>query len=156
MATSGLRTRTTSRLSDGSSCAIAHGTSNGCASEEVVADLAPLIDAANIDIKGPSQEYYDWLGGDFNAVCQTVRTLHAAGCHVEVTTLVVPGRNDTDADMEAIAAFVASVSPDMPLHVTRFFPRWHIEDASPTPVATVRHLADVARRHLRRVLVGNC
>ncbi|MBQ3289920.1 MAG: AmmeMemoRadiSam system radical SAM enzyme [Kiritimatiellae bacterium] len=130
--------------------------SNGCASEEVIADLAPLIDAANIDIKGPSQKYYDWLGGDFNSVCQTVRTLHAAGCHVEVTTLVVPGRNDTDADMEAIAAFVASVSPDMPLHVTRFFPRWHMADATPTPVATVRHLADVARRHLRRVLVGNC
>ena len=130
--------------------------SNGCASEDVVADLAPLVDAANIDLKGPSQEYYDWLGGDYNAVCRTVRTLHAAGCHVEVTTLVVPGRNDTDADMEAIAAFVASVSPDMPLHVTRFFPRWRMADASPTPVATVRHLADVARRHLRRVLVGNC
>ncbi|MBR3220826.1 MAG: AmmeMemoRadiSam system radical SAM enzyme [Kiritimatiellae bacterium] len=130
--------------------------SNGCANEEIVAGLAPLVDAANIDLKGPSQEYYDWIGGDFNAVCRTVRTLHAAGCHVEVTTLVVPGRNDTDADMEAIAAFVASVSPDMPLHVTRFFPCWRMAGASPTPVATVWRLADVARRRLRRVLVGNC
>ena len=130
--------------------------SNGCAESPVVEELAPLIDAANIDLKGPSQEYYDWLGGDFGAVCRTIAALHAARCHVEVTTLVVPGRNDTDAAMESIASFVASVSPDIPLHVTRFFPRWHMADAEPTPVATVRRLADVARRRLARVLVGNC
>jgi len=130
--------------------------SNGCATEEVVAELAPLIDAANIDLKGPSQEYYDWVGGDFASVCRTITTLYGAGCHVEVTTLVVPGRNDTDADIDAIAAFVASVSPDIPLHVTRFFPRWRMADASPTPVSTIHRLADVARRRLSRVLIGNC
>ncbi len=130
--------------------------SNGCASESVISQIAPLIDAANIDLKGPSQEYYDWVGGDFGAVCRTISALHGAGCHVEVTTLVVPGRNDGEADMDAIASFVASVSPDMPLHVTRFFPRWRMSDASPTPVADVRRLADVARRRLSRVLVGNC
>ena len=139
----------------------AHGmfnvlVSNGCASEEVVSELAPLIDAANIDLKGPSQDYYGWVGGDFKVVCRTISMLHEAGCHVEVTTLVVPGRNDADADIDAIAAFVASVSPDIPLHVTRFFPRWRMSDASPTPVATVRRLADLARRRLSRVLVGNC
>ena len=130
--------------------------SNGCASEGVVAEIAPLVDAANIDLKGPSQEYYDWVGGDFKAVCRTISMLHEAGCHVEVTTLVVPGRNDGDADIDAIAAFVASVSPDIPLHVTRFFPRWRMADSSPTPVATVHRLAAVARRRLSRVLVGNC
>ena len=112
--------------------------SNGCASEEVVSELAPLVDAANIDLKGPSQDYYDWVGGDFNAVYRTISMLHEAGCHVEVTTLVVPGRNDSDADIDAIAAFVASISPDIPLHVTRFFPRFQMIDASPTPVATIR------------------
>ena len=130
--------------------------SNGCASEEVVAEIAPLIDAANIDLKGPSQKYYDWLGGDFDAVCRTIKTLHDAGCHVEVTTLVVSGRNDADADMEAVADFVASVSPAIPLHVTRFFPRWRMENSQPTPVATVKRLAEMASRRLRRVLVGNC
>ena len=130
--------------------------SNGCASEEVVSELAPLIDAANIDLKGPSQDYYDWVGGDFKAVCRTIAMLHEGGCHVEVTTLVVPGRNDSDSDIEAIAAFVASISPDIPLHVTRFFPRWRMMDASPTPVATIHRLADIARRRLSRVLVGNC
>ena len=130
--------------------------SNGCASEEVIAELAPLIDAANIDLKGPSQDYYDWVGGDFNAVCKTIAMLHEAGCHVEVTTLIVPGRNDSDADMDAVAAFVASVSPDIPLHVTRFFPRWRMRTASPTPVAILHRLADVARRRLTHVLLGNC
>ena len=130
--------------------------SNGCAESPVVEELAPLIDAANIDLKGPSQEYYDWVRGDYAAVCRTIRTLHASRCHVEVTTLVVPGRNDREEDIGAIAEFVASVSPDIPLHVTRFFPRFQMADSSPTPVATVRRLADVARRRLSRVLVGNC
>jgi pyruvate formate lyase activating enzyme len=58
--------------------------------------------------------------------------------------------------MDAIAAFIASVSPDIPLHVTRFFPRFRMSDAHPTPVSAVHRLADVARRRLSRVLVGNC
>ena len=110
----------------------------------------------HIDLKGPDQAFYDWVGGDFEAACATIRALHEAGVHVEATTLVVPGRNDRDEDVDAVAAFLASVSPDLPLHVTRFFPRWRLPDADPTPVATVRRLADVARRRLRRVLVGNC
>ncbi len=129
--------------------------SNGCAEAAVVEELAPLIDAANIDLKGPSQEYYDWVGGDFAAVCRTIRTLHAAGCHVEVTTLVVPGRNDTESDIDAIAAFVASVSPEIPLHVTRFFPRFQMSNAQPTPVAVVQRLAEAAGKRLKRVLTGN-
>ncbi len=130
--------------------------SNGCAEAAVIDELAPLIDAANIDLKGPSQDFYDWVGGDFAAACRTIKTLHAAGCHVEVTTLVVPGRNDTETDIDAIASFIASISPDIPLHVTRFFPRFHLLDVPPTPVTTVQHLADIASTRLRRVLVGNC
>ena len=130
--------------------------SNGCASEGVIAELEQLNEAANIDLKGPSQDYYDWVGGDFKTVCRTIAMLHEAGCHVEVTTLVVPGRNDSEADMDAIAAFVASVSSDIPLHVTRFFPRWEMADAVPTPISTIHHLADIARRRLRYVRVGNC
>ena len=129
--------------------------SNGCAEPAVVDALAPLIDAANIDLKGPGQDYYDWVGGSFDATLQTIAALHAAGCHVEVTTLVVPGRNDTEADMDAVASAVAAVSPDIPLHVTRFFPRFRMRDASPTDVAAVRRLADVARTRLSRVLTGN-
>ena len=130
--------------------------SNGVFESAVIDTLAPLLDAANIDLKGPSQAFYDWVGGDFNAVCRTIATLRENGCHVEVTTLVVPGHNDTEEAIETIAAFLASVSPDIPLHVTRFFPRHRMSDAHPTPVATVRHLAEVARTRLSRVLTGNC
>lgn len=130
--------------------------SNGMAEAAVVEELAPLIDAANIDLKGPSQEFYDWVGGDYRTVCRTIEILHAAGCHVEVTTLVVPGRNDKEADIDAIASFLAAISPEIPLHVTRFFPRYRLLDVPPTPVATVRALAEVARARLRHVLVGNC
>ncbi len=130
--------------------------SNGVAEAFVVETLAPLLDAANIDLKGPSQAYYDWVGGDYNAVCRTIATLRAAGCHVEVTTLIVPGRNDTEEDIDAIASFLASISPEIPLHVTRFFPRFRMTDAEATPVATVYRLADAARVRLRHVLTGNC
>ncbi len=126
--------------------------SNGCAEAVVIDELAPLIDAANIDLKGPSQAYYDWLGGDFDAACRTIQTLHARGCHVEVTTLVVPGKNDREEDMEAIASFIASVSPEIPLHVTRFYPRFQMTDTPPTPAASIQRLAAVASRHLKHVL----
>ena len=126
--------------------------SNGCAEAAVIDELAPLIDAANIDLKGPSQAYYDWLGGNFEAVGRTIRTLHARGCHVEVTTLVVPGKNDREEDMDAIASFLASVSPEIPLHVTRFYPRFLMTDTPPTPAAAIHRLAAVASHHLKHVL----
>lgn len=130
--------------------------SNGNAEAAVIDELAPLLDAANIDLKGPSQAYYDWVGGDVQAVRRTIATLHAAGCHVEVTTLLVPGHNDSEADITAIATFIASLSPEIPLHVTRFFPRFRLLDTPPTPIPTLRHLAETARAHLHHVLVGNC
>jgi pyruvate formate lyase activating enzyme len=130
--------------------------SNGCAEAEVVEELAPLMDAANIDLKGPSQEFYDWTGGSFAAVCRTIEMLHRAGCHVEATTLVIPGRNDSDESIDAIAERIASVSPEIPLHVTRFFPRFQMADADPTPVATIHRLVSRARRILPHVLPGNC
>ena len=130
--------------------------SNGCAEAAVVEELAPLIDAANIDLKGPSQEFYDWVGGNFAAVCRTIEMLHSAGCHVEVTTLVIPGRNDSDDSIDAIAERIASVSREIPLHVTRFFPRSQRADAVPTPIDTIHRLVSRASRILPHVLPGNC
>ena len=131
--------------------------SNGCVSAHVIDALAPLVDAANIDLKCFSAEGYRRLGGSFEDVRYTIATLAAREtCHLEVTTLVVPGVSDSEAAMRQEAAWLASVSEDIVLHVTRFFPRWHMAGARPTPVATARHLADVAREYLPRVHVGNC
>lgn len=130
--------------------------SNGCAEAAVVEELAPLLDAANIDLKGPSQAFYDWVGGSFSAVCRTIGILHRARCHVEVTSLIVPGRNDTDEAVDAIASQIAAISPDIALHITRFFPRFRMLSDEPTPLATIHRLVDRARRFLPRVMPGNC
>ena len=117
--------------------------------------LLPLLDAVNIDLKGFTQGWYRTLGGDLETVKRSI-ALAAQSCHVEVTTLVVPGENDSEQEMESLARWLASVSPEIPLHVSRFFPRHQMQDRPPTPVDTVYHLADVAREQLRYVYTGNC
>ena len=69
---------------------------------------------------------------------------------------MIPGRNDSDESIDAIAERIASVSPEIPLHVTRFFPRFQMTDAEPTPVATIRRLVSRASGVLPHVLPGNC
>lgn len=131
--------------------------SNGCASAHVIDTLAPLVDAANIDLKCFSAEGYRELGGSFDDVRHTIEALGTSStCHLEVTTLVVPGVSDSEAAMRQEAAWLVSVDEKIVLHVTRFFPRWHMVNAQPTPVETVMRLADVAREYLSHVHVGNC
>ena len=131
--------------------------SAGCVSPEVIAVVAPLIDAANIDLKSFREETYRMLGGDLGLAKATIEALAATPtCHVEVTTLVVPGIDDTDEEMDELSSWLASVDPGITLHVTRFHPAWHMRDRGPTPVSRVYALADVARRHLTQVFTGNC
>lgn len=131
--------------------------SNGMVNPGPLSELLPLIDAANIDLKGFSQEFYDRLSGDFAAVKRTIAALAAQpGCHLEVTTLVIPGWNDDPASIEAAAAWLASLDPSIVYHITRFFPCHRLTDRPPTPVGTVRDLVAVAQRHLPYVLAGNC
>lgn len=131
--------------------------SNGCAQPGVIAALSGLIDAANIDLKAFDAGAYRRLGGDLGAVRATISSLAAdPGCHLEVTTLIVPGISDDAAGMDSEATWLSSLDPEIPLHVTRFFPRWRMAGAAPTPIADVRDLAEVARRHLAHVYTGNC
>ena len=95
--------------------------SNGCANEPIIRELAPLIDAANIDLKGPSQKFYDNCAGDFATVQKTIEILAATPtCHLEVTTLIVPGMNDKDEDVESIAKWLSEIPTEgdpITLHV---------------------------------------
>lgn len=133
--------------------------SNGCFEQGVLDALDGLVDAANIDLKGFSDAFYAACGGaprSLACVRDTIERLAAdPSCHLEVTTLVVPGMNDGEAEIEELAGWLAGLG-DVTYHVTRFFPHWHLTDRGPTPVADVYHLADVARRHLNHVFVGNC
>lgn len=132
---------------------------NGTASLETLEQILPLTDAMNIDLKGFQEPYYRELGGDLQTVMEFIK--HAAvGCHVELTTLIVPGKNDGVSEMEREAEWIASVGAlagkDIPLHVTRFFPRYHMVDSEATAVEKVYSLAETARKYLKYVFVGNC
>lgn len=131
--------------------------SNGMACAPVVRALEGLVDAANIDLKAATEEGYRTLGGELACVQATIEALAAdPACHLEVTTLLVPGLVDPEADVDALARWLAGVDPGIPYHVTRCFPRHRMAGGAPTPVADVRRAAEVARRHLRHVFVGNC
>ena len=128
---------------------------NGNFSVEIAENLASIVDAYNIDLKGFTSEWYRKLGGDLETVKAFI-TEAVKTAHVELTTLIVPGENDTPEEMEAIARWIASLSPDIPLHVSKFFPRWNMVDRNETPVGRVYRLAEVARKYLQFVYTGNC
>ena len=128
---------------------------NGTMNEQPWRALLPLIDAANINLKGFTPEWYRRLGGDLDTVKRSI-ALVAEQCHVEVTTLLVPGENDSVEEIRALAQWLASVDPDIPLHLSRFFPRYEMRDRPPTLVQDVYRLADEARAWLTYVYTGNC
>ena len=132
---------------------------NGMASREVLQEILPFIDAMNIDLKGFSEEFYrDFVGGDLNMVMDFISAA-ADGCHVEITKLIIPGKNDDEGEMRRMAAWIASLrggrGRDIPLHVSRYFPRYKWT-APATRVETVYRLAEAARQSLDYVYTGNC
>ena len=125
---------------------------NGYINRRPLELLLPLIDVMNIDLKGFTGEFYANLGGSLSPVTETI-SLAAHHCHVEVTTLVIPDENEYD--IEKLAAWLASINPDIPLHLSRFFPRYKYSDREPTPPETIHRLCNTARKHLRYVFGGN-
>ena len=128
---------------------------NGCAEPLVLEELLPYVDAMNIDLKGFTGEWYEKLGGDLETVKRFIARA-AQDCHVELTTLIVPGENDSEEEMDREARWIASLDWEIPLHVTRFFPQYRMADKAPTPVERVYRLRNTAAQWLRYVYVGNC
>lgn len=134
--------------------------SNGTAELSVWQELKPWIDAMNIDLKGFTDCYYkDVLGGDRPMVMAFIEEA-VKTAHVELTTLIVPGENDSEEEMRELSRWVSSLrNPDgeaVPLHISRFFPRFHMQDRPATNVRTVYRLVEVARENLPYVYAGNC
>lgn len=127
---------------------------NGYINERPLLQLLPLIDAMNIDLKSFKPEFYQRIGGNLKDVKRTI-ALCADHCHVEVTTLIIPEENDSQEEMRELANWLASVDPDIPLHISRFFPCYQMADRLPTRPDTVYALADVAKEALNYVYVGN-
>ena len=137
---------------------------NGCAQLSVLEELAPGIDAMNIDLKGFTDHYYnDVLQGSRQMVMEFIARAVQV-CHVELTCLIVPGENDSEEEMRRMAGWIASLQDgrgrqtgrEIPLHITRFFPRFHMLDREATDVRVVSHLVRVAQEQLRYVYRGNC
>ncbi len=126
---------------------------NGMAELPVLEELLPYIDAMNIDLKGFRPEIYRQLGGDLETVKAFI-VRAASACHVELTSLIVPGLNDDPEDMRRQAEWIAEISPEIPLHITRYFPRYKMREPA-TDISLMKTLKTVAEKSLRRVCLGN-
>ena len=134
---------------------------NGTAELSVLREIAPYIDAMNIDLKGFTDRYYrDVLGGDRGMVMRFIEQAVKTS-HVELTTLIIPGENDSEEEMRRMCEWICSLSGivpgnKIPLHISRFFPRFHMTDKNATSVTKVYRLAEVAAEQLQYVYTGNC
>ncbi len=129
----------------------------GCVNEQIAELILPCIDALNIDLKSfDSTLYRDILGGDLDTVKSFIAKASSM-CHVELTTLIVPGMNDTFEEMEKICDFICSLDNgrDIPLHISRFFPRHRMLDRPPTDVDKILSLTEFAKTKLNYVYAGN-
>ena len=128
--------------------------SNGMFSKALLRDLTPWVDAANIDVKSFSHKVYAGMGGSLETVMDTVPFLVEAGVHVELTNLVVPGLTDSPDEFAAMVEWIASVSPAIPLHISRYFPANKYREPS-TTLDLLRRFAAIAKARLSRVHMGN-
>lgn len=137
---------------------------NGTASIEVLDEILPFIDAMNIDLKGFTDHYYrDVLKGDRRMVMDFIERA-VRDSHVELTTLIVPGENDSEEEIREMTSWIAGlkdgegnvIGSEIPLHISRFFPRFNMTDRAATDVGLIYQLKEVAEEKLRYVYTGNC
>lgn len=128
---------------------------NGFIGEKPLLELLPYIDAMNIDVKAFTADFYKEI---CKAALENVRKtveLAAPHCHVEVTTLVIPGLNDSVEEIAELSAWLASISTAIPLHLSRFFPNYRMTDRPPTPLQTLERARRKASEYLEYVYLGN-
>ena len=132
---------------------------NGTATQKVLNEILPYIDAMNIDLKAFTPRFYhDFLDGDFQMVKDFIQSA-VSTCHVELTTLIIPQENDNEEEMHELSAWVAALENQLnkkiPLHITRFFPTFKLTDRDVTPVTTILRLVEIAKESLEFVFPGN-
>ena len=130
---------------------------NGCVNDEIADAVLPLTDALNIDLKSFQDDVYrNILGGNLAAVKNFIAKA-AEQCHVELTSLIVPGMNDSEEEIRAMTQWIASLphGEEIPLHITRFFPRYRMQDRNPTEKAVILKLVEIARQQLKYVFPGH-
>jgi len=131
--------------------------SNGYMTAEAADQAMPWLDAANIDLKSFRDDFYRRVcAGTLAPVLETIRRLRKGGVWVEVTTLVIPGQNDSKEELGDIARFLADVDKDIPWHLSRFYPNYKFDEIGPTPEGILKEAREVGHKAgLRYVYVGN-
>lgn len=130
--------------------------SNGFVRREPLNEITEFIDAFNIDLKAFNEPFYKKLtGADLHSVQETLELIAEKGKHLEITTLIIPGKNDSADEMDSQAKWIASeLGEDIPLHISRYFPMYRRQDPV-TPQPTLDNLLKTASAHLRYVYLGN-
>ncbi|MDH4162357.1 MAG: AmmeMemoRadiSam system radical SAM enzyme [Nitrospirota bacterium] len=130
---------------------------NGYISAEALKDIRPYLHAANVDLKAFTDEFYrNVCGARLDPVLESIRLYAELGIWTEITTLVIPGHNDSEEELTAIARFIRSISKDIPWHVSRFHPTYKMTDRDSTPMATLKQAREIGfREGLRYVYEGN-
>ncbi len=130
--------------------------SNGYTSPEATRTIAPYLHGNNIDLKGDNDFYKKLCGAKLEPVKETIRLMKELGVWVEVTTLIIPDYNDSEAVLRDIAEFIVSVDPAIPWHVTQFYPTYKLTDKPRTPVKTLRRAREIGfKTGLKYVYEGN-
>lgn len=128
---------------------------NGSINPEPFSELAPFVDAMNIDVKSMEPEFYRKIcKSKLEPVLATCRAAREAGIHVEITNLVIPTLNDSDGHFEKLTDFVAGLGPEVPLHFSAYFPSYKMT-IEPTPLSTLLRAWEIAARKLHYVYLGN-
>jgi pyruvate formate lyase activating enzyme len=130
---------------------------NGYMSEEVVFGIAEKMDAASVDLKAFSEKFYKkHCKASLDPVLRNLKLLHKEGVWLEITTLIIPGENDSPSELRKIAEFIAAMSVDIPWHITRFTPDYKLLDKPRTPEQTLYDTYDMAKEiGLNYVYFGN-
>lgn len=128
--------------------------SNGYIENKPLKDLLPFVDAMNIDVKAFNEKFYQrFCKARLDKVKSTVEAA-LEQAHIEITTLLIPGENDNETEIRALARWLASLDPDTVLHLSRYYPAYKL-DLPPTPVDTLKRARDIAREYLNYVYLGN-
>lgn len=131
---------------------------NGYISKAALTEIAPCLDAANIDLKGFSEDFYrDIVNARLSEVLDSIIEYRKLGIWIEITTLIIPGLNDSNEDLRGIAAFIASnLGIDTPWHVSQFYPTYQLNNHPRTPISTLRRAVEIGRKAgLQYVYEGN-
>jgi pyruvate formate lyase activating enzyme len=130
---------------------------NGYMTKEALDTIQPYLDAANVDLKSFSEDYYrNICKANLQPILDSIRYMKELGIWVEVTTLIIPGENDSDSELSNIAKFIAQLGKDIPWHISRFHPDYQFSHHQATPIERLRRAKEIGKSYgLRYIYLGN-